>query len=121
VTDQELVAALHGSLSRQLGMYTELREIMQKMLNTVILSGGDISGVLEGLKRKQEILERIAAARRKSASCEALWQQKKKALADSQAGPINKLLEQLTIVIKDFLDGEEQIKTYIARWQQASP
>lgn len=120
MTDQELVNNLHDSLSLQLALYTELREIMQKMLNTVILSGGDISGVLEGLKQKQEILERIAAERRVNASNEALWQQKKRALPESLAGRINKLLDQLAVVIKDFLDGEEQIKTYIARWQQGA-
>jgi hypothetical protein len=122
VTDQELVTILYESYRQQLEWFTQLRALMQKMLNTVILSGGDVSGIMEGLKQKQEILENITGRRLAVAAHEALWQQRKKDISESQAGRINAILSQLAVVVKDFLDGEEQIKMYIARrQQQAAP
>ncbi|MDD5675143.1 MAG: hypothetical protein PHC61_13325 [Chitinivibrionales bacterium] len=119
MTDQELVNNLCRSYEQQLIWYTQLQQIMQKMLNGVILSGGDISGVLPPLQEKQTILERITAQHHECAPYETAWQQRKKQLPQADVDRVMALLSRLSAVIKDFLDGEEQLKTYIARFQQS--
>ena len=112
--DTILIQELTESYRRQLELYCQLRDLVRKILSRMILSRGDISGVISGLEKKKGLLESIESQRRQSASLVEQWQSRKCDLgADPGAENLNAVLEETGLAIREFLDEEEQLKKYL--------
>lgn len=114
MTDDVLVQKVADFSRGQLQRYGELRDITRKMLSQVVLSRGDISGVVDVFKRKQQLLGEISAERRNAREAIELWQQRKAAVRQTQdTAELDNTLQQMESTIKEFLDSEEQLKRYL--------
>jgi hypothetical protein len=112
--DTILIQELTSSYNRQLVWYKELRDFVQKVLSRLILSRGDISGLMVGLEKKQKLMEQIDTERRRTADSVKKWQDLKLQLAIcDEIDELNDTLEKTSIAIKDFLDEEEKLKRYL--------
>ena len=108
-----LAATLAESYQCQLDWYTQLRDTMQQELSRVILSRGDLSGLMGSLERKQQLLNTIITERDRVRPHEEQWQKHKGSISVEQAGHVNGILDKIEVVIRDFLASEEQLKRYV--------
>jgi hypothetical protein len=109
-----LIATLAASYRRQLEMYRTLTALVQKTLSQVVLSRGDVSGVMDSFTRKQELIDAIVKERENVGDCVVLWQERKAGLKQStQSQELDELLKATQLVIKEFLEYEEQLKKYL--------
>jgi hypothetical protein len=116
MTDQELVAALTESCTRQLAQYRRLLETAQAILGRLAVTRGDLSAVAAQFKEKQDLLAGLEARRNDSVALVALWQSRKDAARSAcNTAALDAALAETETVIKRFLDNEEQIKRYLDR------
>jgi multidrug resistance efflux pump len=114
VDTTSLIATLAASYRRQLEMYRTLTALVQKTLSQVVLSRGDVSGVMDSFSRKQELIDAIVNERENIGDCVVLWQERKAGLKQSpQSQELDELLKATQLVIKEFLEYEEQLKKYL--------
>lgn len=114
VNDKILIKELITVFSSQLTHYRELRDLVRKILSRVILSRGDITGVIAGLEKKKKLLDQIEAERLNSSELIAKWQERKSCFEkDGSVAALNSVLDQTESTIREFLDEEEQLKKYI--------
>lgn len=114
VDTTSLIATLAASYRRQLEMYRTLTALVQKTLSQVVLSRGDVSGVMDSFTRKQELIDAIVKERENVGDCVVLWQERKAGLKQStQSQELDELLKATQLVIKEFLEYEEQLKKYL--------
>jgi hypothetical protein len=109
-----LIQELTESYRLQLIWYTELRELVRKILSRLILSRGDMTELLTGLEKKQKILKNIDDERKKSFESVQKWQTIKSQIQPNAATKIfDEILQKTSIAIKEFLDEEEKLKRYL--------
>jgi len=108
--DIELLDGLLAVYRDLSGWYGELRELSEKILGRLVLSRGDLSGIVPMLKHKQELLAAIERRRGETAGLETLWQERKQLITDRRAARFNLLLEETSAQMKRFIDTEEQVK-----------
>jgi hypothetical protein len=109
-----LILQLKETFSSQLSWYRDLRDLVRKILSRLVLSRGDVSGVISGLEKKKKLLETIEAERNRTADIVMQWQQRKSNLkSDQSVEDLNVILDQMGTVIREFLDEEEQLKNYL--------
>lgn len=111
--DTILIRELTNSYTLQFGWYQELRELVQKTLGKLILSRGDISGVISGLEKKSKLLDTIEAERNRTSEYVKKWHERKKHIEAKDAEELNSVLMKIETAIKDFLNEEDQLKKYI--------
>jgi hypothetical protein len=109
--DSTLISSLVESYRRQLVLYQNLTALVQKTLSQVILSRGDVSGLMGDFGRKKSLLEEILKERAAAESLVVSWQQRKATVPKSdRTAQLDSLLVKTQNVIREFLDGEEQLK-----------
>jgi tRNA C32,U32 (ribose-2'-O)-methylase TrmJ len=114
--DTILIRELKNSYTMQLGWYRELGMLVQKILGKLILSRGDISGLVSGLEKKQKILAFIENERNRTSDRVKQWQERKKYVTnEDEVQELNSILTDVEKVIKAFLNEEDQLKKYIER------
>lgn len=114
--DKILIQQLTAVLTGQLGHYREMRDLVRKMLSRVILSRGDLSGVISCLEKKKKLLDTIESERQESSVLFVQWQNRKDSIKeDAAVAAMNSILDQTEITIREFLDEEEQLKRYIEK------
>lgn len=114
--DKILIQQLTAVLNSQLKHYREMRDLVSKVLSRVILSRGDLNGVIVCLEKKKELLDVIESERQKSSDLFIQWQNRKDIIRDDPAiAEMNSVLDQTEITIREFLDEEEQLKRYIEK------
>jgi len=114
--DTILIRELKNSYVMQLDWYRELGMVVQKILGKLILSRGDISGLVSGLEKKQKILAFIENERNRVSDYVKQWQERKKCVAnEDEVQELNLLLTDVEKAIKAFLNEEDQLKKYIER------
>lgn len=112
--DRILIQELTDSYNQQLVWYRELKALVQKILSRLILSRGDISGLMSGLEKKQKLMERIESERHRTSDLVNKWQDRKMHLQPCQDTAIlNDVLQTTSGAIKEFLDEEEKVKKYL--------
>lgn len=115
-SDTILVQELSGSFQLQLSMYRDLRDTVRSILSKLILSRGDVAGLMSGIEKKKKLLEAIEQERAKSSENVSLWQQRRKLYpVNAEIEALNTILGQTESVIKEFLDGEDQLKNYLEK------
>jgi hypothetical protein len=73
-----------------------------------------VSGVMDSFTRKQELIDAIVKERENVGDCVVLWQERKAGLKKStQSQELDELLKATQLVIKEFLEYEEQLKKYL--------
>jgi hypothetical protein len=112
--DSALISALVASYERQLALYEELATVVQKTLSQVILTRGDVSGLMGNFERKQKLLDRILKERADVQPLVVQWQERKAGIPQSgRTMRLDALLSKIQSVIRGFLDNEEQLKKYL--------
>jgi hypothetical protein len=112
--DSTLIAALQASYRRQLSLYRSLASLVQKTLSQVVLTRGDMSGLMANFAQKKALLESILKERAETEPVVRLWQERKASVpqSDETAG-LDSVLSKTESVIREFLEGEEQLKKYL--------
>lgn len=112
--DTTLITTLHASCTRQLSLYTTLQQLTQKLLQQVILSRGDLRGVAESFREKQDLIQSIEQERSAAREAIELWQQRKALLANApEARELSELFGSMEKVICQFLESEVQLQCYL--------
>ena len=112
--DTTLISALQASYKRQLSLYQSLATLVQKTLSQVVLTRGDMSGLMGNFAQKKSLLESILAERAGTEPLVREWQERKATVPQNDhTARLDSLLSQTQSVIREFLEGEEQLKKYL--------
>lgn len=112
---QSLVDTLTDSFTRQNALYEKLERLVQRMLNQVVLSRGDLTGVMPLFAEKQRLMEAITHERERTGAQSGRWQREKGGCPSSvDTGALDGVLAETEKVIGRYLQGEEQLRTYLA-------
>jgi hypothetical protein len=112
--DSTLISALQESYNRQLSLYQSLASLVQKTLSQVVLTRGDVSGLMGNFAQKKGLLESILKERAETEPLVRSWQERKAMVPQSdQTARLDSLLSKTQSVIREFLEGEEQLKKYL--------
>jgi hypothetical protein len=114
MNDSDLVSILSASYSKQLAWYEELSRIVQKTLSQIILSRGDIAVITKSILQKQKIIDLIGEERDAIKESVELFKHRKAQLTISGlTNNLDLLLAESESAIKEFLEGEDQLKRYL--------
>ena len=114
--DSLLVKELTDTFTCQMQMYRDLKRLVQKMFGKLVLSRGDMSGLLSSMEQKQKIIESIESERSRHSDAIMQWQLKKNNVTMSpEVGVLEKVLESTGCAIRDFIDQEEQLRNYLEK------
>jgi hypothetical protein len=114
IDDSMCIRVLSASFSKQLEWYEELSRIVQKTLSQLVLSRGDMSKVFASVLQKRKIIDMIAEEREKIRETAALYRQRKEQISSSlPKNDLDCLLAKSESAIKEFLEGEDQLKRYL--------
>lgn len=114
--DRQLLHKLVESFSGQLSLYTQLRDNVRGLMSKLVLSRGDVSGLVRGLDSKGKLLEQISEERSGIAGEIKLWQERKKECQPSrEVEAFELLLAKMERVIQEFLDEEQKLKSYLEK------
>jgi hypothetical protein len=114
VDNKTLIAGLTRSYTHQLELYKTLTALVQKALSHVVLSRGDLSGLIPVFTKKQELIDTIVKERQEMDPSVRLWQDRKADLRQSaQSQELDELLKTTQSAIFEFLEYEEQLKKYL--------
>lgn len=115
--DTILMNGLTVSYQSQLVRYRSLRDVVRQLMSKLILSRGDLSGMIASMEKKQLLLKDIEIERDRIAPLIARWETRK-ALVSPGPGVelLNTVLQQVTDAIREFLDEEDQLRKYIEKF-----
>jgi len=114
MTDVMLTTTLIDSYKRQLTMYTELGALVQKTLSQIVLTRGDVSGIMLNFVRKQVLLDGIIKERNQTEQSVQLWQERKYLMEQNEhTAELDSVLMRIQSAIQEFMVGEEQLKKYL--------
>jgi len=109
-----LIDELIRSYTSQIELYRKLEIVVQKIIGQVAVSRGDYSSVMRLFEEKQKLVRSIEAEREQVKGSRELWQ-KEKELVPETGGclKLDSVLAEAEEVIREFLEAEEQLKTYL--------
>ena len=117
IDDTLLIQELTESFSSQNNTYRELITLVQKMMGKLILSRGDFAGLMSSMEQKKQLLDSIEHERSLHYNAIVQWQQRKKSIKSSpEVNLLDELFAHTGRVIKEFIDEEEQLQTYLERF-----
>ena len=119
--DTILIQDLTETYTRQLTLYKELKEAVQKLLSRLVLSRGDLSILSGGFEKKNSLLEKIAREREQNTSIIEKWQERKKNIPADEVAGFNEILDRTQAAIRSFLDEEDKLKKYLERIMRKGP
>jgi predicted GTPase len=109
--DTTLISSLQESYKRQISLYQSLASLVQKTLSQIILTRGDVSGLMGNFAQKKDLLDSILKERAETEPLVAMWQKRKADVPlNAQTVQLDSLLQKTQSVIQEFLEGEEQLK-----------
>ncbi|NLW31802.1 MAG: hypothetical protein GXY77_10145 [Fibrobacter sp.] len=113
--DTILIQVLKTSFSLQLQWYRELLDLDRKMMSRLVLSRGDISGIVTGMENKNRLIDMIQMERDKTCTMVGLWEKRKNELSNNDPDRVSfdEILEQIESTIREFLREEDLLKKYI--------
>jgi hypothetical protein len=112
--DTLVIRSLKDSYRRQLLYYKALGDIVRKIMTRLVLSRGDFGLIKVELAEKQRLLGCIEGERAKTAPQLQRWREYKQRMeSDADAREFDEILREIETIIRDFLDGEDQLKKYI--------
>jgi hypothetical protein len=121
ISQNMLVKELTDTFNCQIQMYRELKILVQKMIGKLVLSRGDMSGLISSMEQKKKIIESIECERSMHSDAIMQWQiTKNNVTMTPEIGLLEKVLEDTGSAIKDFIDQEEQLRTYLEKCIQKS-
>lgn len=105
---------LIASFEKQYAWYRELHGEIEKALQSVVMSQGDLSMLTACFARKKEIMQHIEQERSRIEPAIRTWMAQKHQLRqDPLATRLDTLLQRTESAIQDFLHTEEQLKHYL--------
>lgn len=112
--DRALIQTLCSSFEKQQAWYSELTKLVQASLSKMVLSRGDMAGVMDTMARKQRIIEEIGNERERMKDLVGAWNQRKTELESVPEGKeLDRILAQTQKTIQAYLAGENQLKKYL--------
>ena len=117
IDDTSLVRELTESFSSQVNTYCELKALVQKMMGKLILSRGDFTGLMGSMEQKKRLLDSIEHERLLHNNAIIQWQQRKRSIESSpEVNALDEILAHTGSVIKEFIDEEDQLQSYLERF-----
>jgi hypothetical protein len=114
VDNKTLIFTLIESYKKQLSLYRRLIEIVQKALGQIVLTRGDTTALMSSFSQKQELLDAIVNERASTDEAARLWRERKGTLPQGpDTRELDDLLSKTEAAIREFLEGEEQLKKYL--------
>jgi hypothetical protein len=108
------ITLLSESFSRQLLWYEELTRIDRKALSQLVLSRGDMTPFLASMNQKRSIIEKIERERELIRNGADYYRENKETIPSSASKDgLERVLARSESAIKEFLDGENQMKRYL--------
>ncbi|MDG5814818.1 hypothetical protein QA601_07010 [Chitinispirillales bacterium ANBcel5] len=81
-----------------------------------MLSRGDLSVIIEGIENKSKLLEKVQGQRNSVESDIIQWQKRKTAIkTNNLVSELENVLENMEMVIKEFLEDEQKLKMYMEK------
>lgn len=112
--NKTLIFTLIESYKKQLSLYRRLIEIVQKALGQIVLTRGDTTALMSAFSQKQELLDAIVNERASAEQAARLWKERKGAIPQGpDTRELDELLAKTEAAIREFLEGEEQLKKYL--------
>jgi hypothetical protein len=112
--DTLILRDLKNSYRQQLFYYRALGEVVRKIMSRLELSRGDFGTIKGDLTEKQRLLTCIEQERTRTAPQVNRWQEhKQRMVLTDDAREFDAILQETETVIRDFLDGEDQLRKYI--------
>lgn len=109
-----LITRLCSSFQRQLVVYGMLNVVARRIMSQLVLSRGNMNGVAAAFEEKQQLLSEIQHEREDADPLIREWQERKGALRGTvQADELDIVLDTVQRAVKEFLDGEEQLHTWL--------
>ena len=116
IDDKNLIERLINSFTKQYSWYKDLGAIGQKILSRLVLTRGDITGIMPFFEKKKTILKDIDDERIMMSDNIQLWQQRKALIGDNpEVKKLTAVFENMEKAIKDFLDAEDQLRRYLEK------
>jgi mevalonate kinase len=117
--DVTLIRTLTESFTKQYEWYLQLSDEMRRALSAVVMSQGDLYVLKECFNTKRELIHKIEQERHRLEPFIEQWQQRKKEVRHlAEAQRLDSLLQETERAIQDFLNSEDQLKTYLERLMQ---
>ncbi len=109
-----LIDELIRSYTSQIELYRKLEIVVQKIIGQVAVSRGDYSSVMRLFEEKQKLVRSIEAEREQVKGSRELWQKEKELVPETGGRlKLDSVLAEAEEVIREFLEAEEQLKTYL--------
>ncbi len=106
----ELIDRLTESFTKQTDWYRRLNDLGQQILGRIVLSRGDLSGVMPLFEEKRRLLDEIMLERHNIQGGVDAWQEMKPHLKrSSEADALDEILGRAETAIFDFMKSEEQL------------
>ncbi len=113
-TTSDLLKELTRSYSLQVELYKKLNAIVHRIYGQLVVSRGNVSGVMPLFEEKQKILNAISAERERTQQSAQSWQQKKAGVSRSdETARLDSILSEAEGAIRTFLDTEQQLERYL--------
>ncbi len=110
----KIIEKLIQSYLLQIEHYTELKHLVQTTIGKIVLSRGDLSGVMSLFSEKQKLLDLITKERNNTKDQIMIWQDKKAVIPRSElTEKLNTILAEAEDVIKEFLEAESQLQKHL--------
>jgi hypothetical protein len=105
---------LSNSFSQQLRWYEELTKIDQTTLSQLVLSRGDMRPLLASIRQKRLIVDMIERERAAIKDAAEFYEKNKvRTELSPQTAEFERILSKSESVMKEFLEGENQLKRYV--------
>lgn len=113
-SDTILLQELIKSYQNQLALYAELNTISSKLLSRLIMSRGDLSQIVDDMKKKSTYLQKIDNERKQIYNYITQWEKIKSTLHENELSKsLDSLLGKTQERIQEFLSIEDQLKKYL--------
>jgi hypothetical protein len=106
----ELIEQLIESFTKQTGWYRRLNDLGQQILGKVVLSRGNLAGILPLFEEKRRLLDEIMLERHNIQGDVDAWQEMKSQVGgSSKADALDDILGKAEAAIAEFMRSEEQL------------
>jgi uncharacterized protein (DUF849 family) len=118
--NQRLVDELCRSYTLQAELYSKLNAVVQKIYSQLVLSRGNLSGVMSLFEEKQRLLNAINAQREETKNDAEIWQKTKDTIEQTkQTAILDEVLTHTQNNIQKFLETEQQLEHYLKHMMNA--
>ena len=112
--DSVLITRLHQACGKQLALYRQLCDFTQRMLQRLVMSRGDMTGLRDVFEQKRRLVGEIERERAGMHELAGRWQERKSQVVQCAATrDLDTLFGSMETAIRKYLELEAQVRTYL--------